>query len=125
MKSRGRCFVEVDADSNIIRIFKNQGLACASDSFDLGRVFEYPRKYAVEFIRKQVLLRANYKCEHCGSRVLWNTAHMDERIPKGNGGEVSLDNCRCLCADCHIGDNGCSSHSNRFWGGGKDLKFDD
>lgn len=124
MKFRGRVFVELDESNNIIRIFKNQGLACASEAYDRGKVFEYPRKEAVEQIRRQVFERAKRRCEKCGEICTWNF-HMDERIAKGNGGEVSLANCWCLCAPCHVGDNGYSEHSNRFWGGGKDLKFDD
>jgi hypothetical protein len=124
VKSRGRCFVELDDSNNIIRIFKNQGLACASEAYDRGKVFEYPRKEAVESIRKQVMGRAKNLCERCGNRLTWRTGEMDERISRGSGGEQSLVNCWWLCPGCHRLDES-AEHGDRRWGGQKDLKFDD
>jgi hypothetical protein len=122
VKQKGRCWVEIDGN-NIIRIFRNQGMACSSSAFDEDRVREYSRKDAVESIRKQVSNRAKYLCERCGERIGWGSGHMDEKISKGDGGEVSVFNCWWLCYDCHIGDNGYSEHSERFWGGGGKWKI--
>jgi 5-methylcytosine-specific restriction endonuclease McrA len=54
-------------------------------------------------------------CEFCGNVITQGTGHMHEKLFKGNGGEVSLDNCVAICAACHIGKDG--EHGNRKWGG--------
>lgn len=101
---RNRCFVEKDASGNIIRIFRTPGAAAASK----GIVVEWPRKDAVEAIRRQVFKRSGNECEYCGGPVTWKF-HMHEKIPRGERGEISLENCVALCSDCHL--NG--EHGNR------------
>ena len=87
----------------VVRIFKNQRAASLLVGFE--DIVRYILKAsAVGNIRKQVFERDGYACTHCGKEVTWNTGHMHERVWKGRGGEVSVDNCTVLCYDCHMND---------------------
>ncbi len=75
-----------------------------------------PKKDAVGAIRKQIWQRCAGNCEWCGKRItengpLWKRMHMHEKIPKGSGGEVSLDNCVGLCQNDH--ENNPEAHGDR------------
>ena len=74
---------------------------------------------AVKQIREQVVARARkgrlIYCEFCGAILTEATGHMHEVIPRGKGGEYSLDNSRFICSECHIGPDG--EHGDRKWGG--------
>ena len=78
------------------------------------------RGKAVGAIRAQVFDRAetedssSYECERCGRTIRWENFEMHETIPKGSGGEVSLENCEALCHQCHTGSPD-SAHGNRRW----------
>ena len=87
---------------NVVRVFKNRKAAMLAK--DKVRVEEVLRASAIGSIRRQVFLRENFTCAHCGAHVTWLTGHMHERVWKGRGGEVSVDNCVCLCYSCHIAD---------------------
>lgn len=102
MGSKNRVMVEIDLVTRLpIRIIKSNGGAIFLSQ---DQVAEWPRKEAVSEIRKQVFARANGLCDKCG-RILGLSGHMHERIPKGNGGEVSVSNGWALCFDCHEGPN--------------------
>lgn len=103
-------FVEVENDK-IIRIIKNK-----SDVWKLlpDRVRQVPKAYAVGEIRNQVFDRSKGQCEDCGRRITKVTGELHERIPKGNGGEVSLANCCFLCYYCHQSRPD-AAHGNRRW----------
>jgi 5-methylcytosine-specific restriction endonuclease McrA len=75
-------------------------------------IAEWPRKEAVESIRRQAFEKYEYLCRYCGATVTWATGHCDEETSKGRGGEVSIDNCQILCSSCHIGPKG--KHSDRL-----------
>lgn len=124
MKQRGRCFIEMDESNNIIRIFRNQGLANASEAYDRGKVFEYPRKEAVGAIRNYIMLRAKNLCERCGKFCSINVGEMDEKVSRGSGGEISIFNSWWLCKNCHRLDD-FAEHGNRCWGGQKVWDFND
>ena len=90
------CWAEIGDSGFAIRIFKN--------AKHIGSVirFQYMlRARAVEEIRRQVWERDNKRCTHCGTMVGWNIMQLHERIWRGRGGEVSIDNSVTLCADCH------------------------
>jgi 5-methylcytosine-specific restriction endonuclease McrA len=72
---------------------------------------EWPRTDAVRSIRQQVYER-DKECQRCGKPLTWKTLHCDEKISKGEGGEISLENCWGLCASCHIL-SPTSEHGNR------------
>ncbi len=77
-------------------------------------VAEWPRKDATFQIRDTVYKRAAGQCDRCGKRLTWNQAHMDEKVSRGEGGEMSIDNSWILCYDCHLGDNNYSEHKDRY-----------
>lgn len=108
--SRGRVWVEL-LDGRIIRVFKNVSQATLSESWP-NNVKEYPRKDAVGEIRKRVFARANNECERCGKNLSPGQGHMDEKISRGEGGEISMSNCWELCYNCHIGRPD-AEHGNR------------
>lgn len=103
-------YVEMDGEGPV-RIFK-----ILREVFKPGIVFPLEKmeyREAVGAIRMRVFKKANFRCERCGKIVTWNTGHMDEKVPRGHGGEISIFNSQCLCPDCHIGDNPYSKHANR------------
>lgn len=73
-----------------------------------------PKKDAVESIRRQVFDKADYRCHDCGNPTNWLSGEMHEVLPKGKGGEVSIDNSVCLCHNCHTGSKN-SRHGDRRW----------
>ena len=76
------------------------------------------RSAAVGYIRLQVIARAIrdklIRCEFCGAVVTPQTGEMHEVVPKGDGGEVSLDNCRFICNECHTGAKDSEHGERRF-----------
>ncbi len=110
-------YVEIDPETELpIRILKTNLQVVNLDPEVLRQM---ARSVAVNYIRLQIIARAirNKKilCEYCGSILTSETGHMHEKIPKGKGGEVSLDNCVFICPRCHIGSDG--EHGDRKWGG--------
>jgi 5-methylcytosine-specific restriction endonuclease McrA len=83
---------------DVIRIFKHGGGAIFLPP---ERIAEYAKAYAVGRIRHQVFEASKGECRNCGRPINWKF-HLHEVIPKGKGGEVSLDNSIALCADCHL-----------------------
>lgn len=106
--------VEVDPSTELpIRIFKLPNMAFALPP---ERVREWPKRDAIEAIRRQVFAREKFRCRHCDKRLTWDIGEMNEIVPKGKGGEVSLDNCELLCHGCHQGRPD-SVHGDRRWNG--------
>lgn len=115
-------WVQIDPDTQLaVRIFKNHKVAYTALIVDsavhqaahelLGvesKVGPTPetlkhmdRGLAVSQIRRQVWNRQEGLCARCPEIIRWNGSHMHEKIHKGDGGEVSLENCELLCAECH------------------------
>lgn len=114
MKSKSLCYIQIDPETyEPVRIFRNTHDAMKCDSTVVAQM---ARSAAVHYIRLQVILRATrgklIHCELCDSIVTSETGHMHEVVSKGNGGEVSLDNCRFICPRCHILAED-SEHGNR------------
>ena len=110
-------FVEIDPQTEMpIRILKHYMHAC---QLEPSVVRQMAKSVAVGYIRQQVVDRARrgscVQCEFCGNLITESTGHMHEFIPKGKGGEVSVENSRFICPACHIGPDG--EHSDRQWGG--------
>jgi 5-methylcytosine-specific restriction endonuclease McrA len=57
---------------------------------------EFPRK-----IKAQAALRAQGKCERCGTRLRTGYIEYDHEIPDYMGGAATLENCVCVCRSCH------------------------
>lgn len=111
MKSRHRVWVEYGDKENVIRIFRSAPFGI-QNTVDRDRIREIPRYDAVSAIRMQVRRRADDHCDRCGCVLPGYAGEMHERVPKGKGGEVSLENCWWLCHRCHqVGPD--SEHSNR------------
>jgi hypothetical protein len=87
----------------VTRIFRSQKAAFANCE-DPRAMFKAD---AVGAIRRQVYDRQSGRCLWCGKECpydgpVWKRMHLDEAVPKGRGGEVSLANCQCLCPECHL-----------------------
>lgn len=67
-----------------------------------GPTAQMSRARAVHLIRDQVWWRTGGECQDCGDTVPLEAMHMHEKIHRGQGGEISLDNSVCLCAKCHL-----------------------
>lgn len=114
-----KVYVELDLDTMLpIRIFKNLKATVNTPS---EKLYKMDRGKAVGVIRLQVIARAirdkQIRCEFCDKILTPGTGHMHEVVSRGNGGEISLDNSRFICPECHIGPTG--EHSNRQWNGRK------
>lgn len=53
-------------------------------------------------IRHEIFLRQKGACISCGLLLTEEQAHMHEKVFRGKGGKISLDNSEILCQDCHI-----------------------
>lgn len=115
-------FVEIDTVTELpIRILRTTKDALALPP---EVVRQMAKSVAVGFIRQQVVDRARRGkliiCEYCGDVVNEFIGEMHEKLPKGNGGEVSLSNCVFLCHNCHTGKQD-SEHGNRRFQSSKKL----
>ena len=109
-------FVQIDPQTDLpIRILKTMKAAL---DLDPSVVRQMARSVAVGYIRKQVVDRARrgslILCEFCGNVINEFIGEMHEVVPKGNGGEVSVDNSRFICNNCHTGAKD-SEHGERRW----------
>jgi 5-methylcytosine-specific restriction endonuclease McrA len=86
-----------DGSLRIVRIFKSRR-AAAESMWSVRRV---PYAQAVQEIRHQIFVRSEGFCEICMVRVLETSGHMHEKIHRGKGGEISLDNSIFICPTCH------------------------
>ena len=115
-------FVEINPKTELpIRIVKHTWQVAKLDPEIVRRM---ARSVAVGYIREQVIERAKRNnlilCEFCGNVLTEVTGEMHEVVPTGDGGEVSLENCRFICNLCHTGRTG--EHGDRYWGGKQDRK---
>lgn len=62
-------------------------------------------------IRRAIYNQQDGHCLWCDKFVTWGQAHLHEKVARGKGGQISLENSIILCADCHIGPKG--AHGNR------------
>lgn len=107
-RHKGFVWVELSEAGQVVRIFRTHKAAVMSQA----HITQITRSTAVHEIRKQVRKRANGSCERCGTIVSSAVGEMHETLPKGKGGEVSLENCEWLCHGCHQGRPD-SAHGNR------------
>lgn len=108
--NRGQVYVEIGSEEIPIRIFRGHGASVAYAG--TNRISVWPKKDAVEAIRRQCFKRSNGYCEWCGEAVTWYGFHMHEKVFRGKGGDVSVENSVAICADCHI-NRPDSAHGNR------------
>jgi hypothetical protein len=93
---------EVGLDGRAVRIFKNRR-AAVECSIPLGGAYLL-RASAVSDIRRQIWERDKKKCVHCGNTVPYGVFEMHERVWRGRGGEVSVENGVTLCSADHQND---------------------
>jgi 5-methylcytosine-specific restriction endonuclease McrA len=86
-----------NGSTRVVRIFRNKKAAFLSGEV----IVPYERALAVAEIRHQIFLRSQGNCEACGCPVNESTAHMHEKVHRGRGGEISLENSLFICAACH------------------------
>jgi len=65
-------------------------------SMDTGKRYFTPRQ------KRQMLIRARFKCEMCFSQISYDNCHADHRFPWSLGGRTTLSNGQALCAPCNI-----------------------
>ena len=109
-------FVELDPETELpTRIFKCTKKALKADPL---YVMKMDRGKAVGMIRIQVIAKAIRQkailCQLCGAVVTETTGEMHEVLPRGKGGEISLDNCIYICYNCHIGKQDSEHGDRRF-----------
>lgn len=102
--------VQLSPEGLPIRIFRNKDWRLLPEE----EVAILTKQEAVGKIRQAVYHRSNSFCERCGRRITWDSLEMHETLPKGKGGEVSLENCEALCHQCHTGSPD-SAHGDRRW----------
>lgn len=56
---------------------------------------EFPKQ-----VKRDALKRAAGKCEQCDA-TFGVKFHFDHIIPDGLGGEPTIENCQCICHQCH------------------------
>ena len=81
-----------------IHIFKSEKAAVESG---YQFITEVPRRYAVANIRHQLFLRSGGQCENCDANLTEKSGHMHERVWRGQGGDISLENSIFICFKCH------------------------
>lgn len=57
-------------------------------------------------IRRAIWERQGGTCVRCPTIITWKSLHMHERVHRGRGGEISLENSEGLCYECHLGVRG-------------------
>jgi hypothetical protein len=92
----------IGADGLAERIYKNRKQAVLAGE-PLGGAFLL-RADAVTTIRRKIWNRDKHTCTHCGAIVSWFTMEMHEKIWRGRGGDISVDNGTTLCNNCHADD---------------------
>jgi hypothetical protein len=100
----------------VVRIFRSTHGEDFLRAVESGTAETCPKRDAVGAIRSQIWKRCDGRCEWCGKPVtetgpLWRRMHCHEKLPKGSGGEVSIENCVGICQSCHF-DNP-AAHGNR------------
>lgn len=66
----------------------------------LTRYEKQPTK-TVNFNRKSIWKRDNYKCQYCGTKPNQDECTLDHIVPKSRGGETSWTNCVLACYRCN------------------------
>jgi 5-methylcytosine-specific restriction endonuclease McrA len=93
-------WVELSLSTKPIRIFRNRRAAydCAAH---WGSIIQMERSEAVGIIRHTIFVRSAGECEMCASPVNEKTGHLHEKLHRGQGGEISINNSIFICARCH------------------------
>ena len=93
-----KVWVELNDAGYVVRIFRTRKEAYAFGEEWIAEAFRSP---AVALIRKQIFDRSHGFCEICGAVLLETSGHMHEKLHRGQGGEISLENSVFICPTCH------------------------
>ena len=55
----------------------------------------------VAFNRTNILIRDNFSCQYCGSRLKLNEMTFDHVVPRSHGGPTNFENIVSCCASCN------------------------
>ena len=58
-------------------------------------------KNRLKFSRKNVMIRDNYTCQYCDSKLGRQGGTIDHVVPKARGGQTSYSNCVASCTACN------------------------
>ena len=110
---REKAWVSVDAEFRPLEVFKRQSEAIRALTMypSMMELVEMDKAEAIGAIRRRLFLAQGGRCLQCNKIVTEEQAHMHERVHRGQGGNISLDNSEILCSNCHIGPDG--AHGNR------------
>ena len=92
---------EQNAKGEAIRILSKANAKVETFRASETIYFDWDRAEAVCCIRRQIFDRCKGECEICASPVTEQSGHMHEKIHRGQGGEISLDNSIFICVPCH------------------------
>jgi hypothetical protein len=108
-----KAWVLVDASFRPLEVFKRQSEAIRAFTTypSMMELVEMDRAEAVGMIRHDLFIKQKARCIACNKIVTEEQAHMHERVHRGQGGNISIDNSEILCSTCHIGPDG--AHGNR------------
>lgn len=55
----------------------------------------------MKFSRKNILIRDNFECQYCGTKISRSASTIDHVVPRCKGGETSYKNCVACCKACN------------------------
>lgn len=95
-----------------IRVFKShKSMVFAMPYTECGYTKKMDQALAISQIRRQIFARQEGVCVNCPEMLTWGSGHLHEKIHRGQGGEISLENSEMLCYSCHLGKHG--AHGDR------------
>lgn len=107
-------WVMLGVDLRPYEVFGSQGMAVRSIldlAIDPHRLVYMNRSEAVGYIRHEIFVRQKGRCIACNEIFTEAQMHMHEKVSRGDGGNISLDNSEGLCYADHLGKNG--AHGDR------------
>jgi len=127
MKRRNKdVWVERDETGRIIRLFHSTKCDDFYRANLAGRASTCPIFDAKHEIWNTLFERSGGHCEYCGKTITknsdWTKGEMHEEVPRGRGGDISLENSKMICRKCHRDDS--RGHANRKlqWSGGETIE---
>ena len=107
-------WAEIDEfTGHAVRIFRNR--KSAFEAIAAPKLIS--KALAVSQIRRQIFDRQEGVCVNCPEMLTWGSGHLHEKIHRGQGGEISLENSEMLCYSCHLGKRGAHGDRRPQFGG--------
>jgi 5-methylcytosine-specific restriction endonuclease McrA len=114
-----KAWVSVDESFRPLEVFKRQSEAvhALQNCPVLMNIIEMDRREAVGKIRHEIFLRQGGRCIACNTIFTEDQMHMHEKVSRGKGGNISLDNSEGLCYADHLGKSGAHGDRRPKFGG--------